>query len=542
MNICNSCKKENSSSAKFCIYCGKPLAKKTKEKETAIKNSIIEGAATETVQRYGSAVKEHLVAYTGKDNQYGIELKKGLKKISKSKINPEYEKSNLLQQAGFSAEDKYTARQNAANIINKNGKVVHNTDIKGSGSYNQLFDHVITDKNGNIIAQEQMKFVGSSPRECLNKLLSDDFQKYFDADATITISKDYYEGVEIKGKNVSIFTEIDKDIKKIQKQLDKAKLDNNKELQEQLQEKINKLEKVRHSVKNSGITKAEAMEARLHPELSTAKDIGEISLQAGKEQAIYGGVIGGSISIIQNCVALIKGEKNTKEVALSIAGDTVKASAISFATGFTGSAIKGAMQNSSKTAVRALSKTNLAGTLVTTTVETGKTLKKYITGKISGLECLEELGEKGTSQLSAAMFAIAGQVLIPIPVVGGAIGSMVGYALSSACYKELTDALKEAKLAKEERIKIEKECQEAIVLIRQYRAEMNAVINNYLSVYSLTFNSAFEQMHKALELSDIDGFIGGANKITEKLNGKITFHSFAEFEDKVMNTYEPFKL
>ena len=284
------------------------------------------------------------------------------------------------------------------------------------------------------------------------------------------------------------------------------------------------------------------MEARLHPELSTAKDIGKLSLRAGGQQALYGAAIGGGISIIQNCVALIKGEKNSKEAALAVAGDTTKAAAISFVTGFSGSAIKGAMHNAKNTTLRALSKSNLAGTLVTTTVETGKTLKKYINGEISGLDCLEELGEKGTGQVSAAMFAVIGQAAIPIPVVGGLIGSMVGYALSTAFYKEVVNTLKTEKFAKEERIRIEKECKEAILLIQQYRSEMNAVINNYLLDYSTTFNGAFDQMLVSLNINDIDGFIGGANTITEKLNGNVSFRSFQEFETNVMNNSEPFRL
>ena len=45
-------------------------------------------------------------------------------------------------------------------------------------------------------------------------------------------------------------------------------------------------------------------------------------------------------------------------------------------------------------------------------------MTSFIKGDIDGTQCLEELGEKGTSQLGAAMFAVAGQALIPIPVVG----------------------------------------------------------------------------------------------------------------------------
>ena len=37
------------------------------EKERSIINAGLAGAQTETVQRYGAAVKEHIVAYTGED-------------------------------------------------------------------------------------------------------------------------------------------------------------------------------------------------------------------------------------------------------------------------------------------------------------------------------------------------------------------------------------------------------------------------------------------------------------------------------------------
>lgn len=215
------------------------------EKVSTYTNVALEGAAEEVGQRYGSAIKEHFVAYLGKDNETGEELKKGLKDIFNAKINPEYEKSNIKQQAGFAAENKYTARQNAERIINKDPTRVHNTDIKGSGSYNELFDHIITDKNGKITIQEQMKFVGNSPKACLDKLASEKFQKYFDADATITVPSDYYPG---------IIDEANKSIEKLNEQLIHAKNNGNKELADSLQQKIDKYTKIKNSVKDSGVS------------------------------------------------------------------------------------------------------------------------------------------------------------------------------------------------------------------------------------------------------------------------------------------------
>jgi hypothetical protein len=162
------------------------------------------------------------------------------------------------------------------------------------------------------------------------------------------------------------------------------------------------------------------------------------------------------------------------------------------------------------------------------------------------------LGEKGTGMIGSAVFAslgtigavsvfgksvAIGQLIIPIPVVGGLIGGMIGYALSSAYYGHLMSTFKDAKLARERRIRIEAECEEAVRMIRQYRAEMETAISEYLSDHITTFHTAFDEIKTALDIGDIDGFITGTNKITKKLGGKPQFNNFSEF-DELMNSSE----
>ena len=64
-------------------------------KQDGFLNSAISGAAYETIQRYGSAVKEHYTAYSGIDNETGKKFVKSLNKISKEKINPDYRFQNI---------------------------------------------------------------------------------------------------------------------------------------------------------------------------------------------------------------------------------------------------------------------------------------------------------------------------------------------------------------------------------------------------------------------------------------------------------------
>lgn len=509
------------------------MSKKKDSKKDSIKLAAQSGAAHEVVGRYGDAAKQHYVAYSGKDNEVGKTLKRGLKKTSESKVNPEYREQNIKQQAGYAAEDKYTARQNAEKIIKGEKTRYSRTDDLGRVN-DPLYDHVLLDGEGIEIpgTGEQMKFVGSNPKACLTKLESEKFQKYLDADATITVPSDYYEG---------IINEANARIQSLEKQLARAKENGNNELADSISKKIEKVQKIKDSVKDSGITNEEAIFARLHPKLSTAKDVAKISHRAGVEQAKIGTLVGGGISMIKNVVAVSKGEKDAKTAAIDFAKDTGTGAVTAYATAFAGSAIKGAMQNAGNSTLRTLSKSNAPAMIVTSTIDVSKSLMRYAKGEISGADCLAEIGEKGTSNIGAAMFAVAGQALIPIPVVGAMAGSMIGYALSSTFYNTLTTSLKEAQLAHEERVRIERECAESIDLIRQYRAEMNAIAQKYLNHHRMVFNNAFAQMDNAFLTDDIDKFIGGANQITVALGGLIQFSDMNEFND-FMDSEEDFNL
>ena len=532
------------------IYEKTVKAKNEKDKHT-LTNVGLTGAASDVVQLYGSADKEFLVGLSGVDNETGKVLSKSLKSISKSRVNPDYQDSNIQQQAGYSAEVQSTSRKNADNIINrKKTRHTRTDDIekqdygknKIGGKNDQLYDQVELDSNGNPIPGSaiQMKFVGHGGEDSLNKIISKDFQKYFDNDVPIEVPSDYYDGIRkaAKEKAKTIQNEID--------YLNKNK-PNEKLLINEKQRQLKKLEGIRDgkSIRKSNVTSKEAKFARLHPGLATAKDIAEYSHKAGLKQAKSGTVIGGVTSIIKNLVAVVKGEKDADDAVLEVAKDTGSAAALSYSTAFTGSALKGVMQNAKSTMTRTLSKTNLPAMLVTGTLETRKTLAKYLKGEIDGVQCLEELAEKGTGMISSALFSslgvsgavsvfgksvVIGQIAIPIPVIGGLIGGILGYALSSACYGQLLAALKGAKLARERRIQIESECAEAIRMIQEYRIEIETTISQYLSDHIITFHLVFDEIKTALNIGDIDGFIAGANRITRKLGGKPQFDNMSEFE------------
>lgn len=497
-------------------------------------NTIIHAAlAEEKVQRYGSAVKEHVVAYSGKDNETNKILKKCLKKNSKSKVNPDYEYSNIKQQAGFSAEVKYTARQNTEKIIN--GKKERYTRTDDIGRFNDpLYDHVILDENNNVVDNtgEQMKFVGSNPRECLNKLKSSKYEKYINANAKITIPKDYY---------YDVLDELDKDIAKVKREIDYLKENGNENLYNARIKEIEKLQKLKSNIRNSEITNKEAIFARKHPMLSTIKDINSISHRAGWEQSKVGFTFSGGISVIKNIVAVTKGKKNILEGAKDVLNDATEGGCVAYVQTYAGTTLKGFMQNSKKEYVRNLSKTNVPTLLASSIIDVGQVFLDYVDGNISLEDCVRVTSSKVLNNVGSNVFSVIGQTAIPIPVVGGFIGSMVGYTLSSVLYNELKSSLDTLYYTRDQRFTIEKQCNEMILMLREYREDMNGYYNQYLFNYKCIFDSAFIEIDNALKIGDIDSFISGVNKITKSVGKTPQFENFNEF-DNLMKSENKLKL
>lgn len=503
-------------------------ADKKKRRQRTAENIGLAGGQGDIVQRYGSGVKEHLYSYDGEG------MAKTLKSISKEKISKTQPYQSKKAQAGFSAEAKTVARENAEKAIaGEKSRAIRTDDAAKEltsasgqtvgGVNNQLYDVIEINPDGSYIegSARQLKYVGKDAKSCYDKLMTSKYDKYREADATIEIPKDFYDGVQ---------ETLDENIRKTQRQLDRAVSDGKADLADRHRARLEKLTKTRDNLKQGALTSDEAIFARMHPKLSVAADVAKVSHRAGVESAKLGTAIGGGMSFIRNSVSVIKGDKEPADAVLAIAGDTVSAATLSYATGFVGSAIKGGMQNAESTYLQALSKTAVPAMIATTILETGKTLYRFADGQIDGVECLNELGEKGAGIVASTAGATIGQILIPIPIVGGLIGSMCGYALTSMYYNTLTSALNEAKVAHEESLRIEAECGEAIQAIREYRFEMELAIRNYFKESISAFNNAFSQMHEAFRTKNVDLLIEGANSITETLGKEALLHTTAELD------------
>ncbi len=499
-----------------------------KQKYSNITDATIMGSTSEESVLYASANREHLSV-----------LDK-LEEISKRKINPNYINQNINQQAGFSAELKEQAHVNAQNILMENGErlVQYDNlsvdqkaqigerfpDYATPNKNHELVDYVRVDRNGNVIANTltQSKFVGRNGAECFEKFLSKDYEKYLKNGMKMKIPKDFFGDFQ-KEANIKI--------KSLESQIAKQKSFGDFQKAAKLEERLQKCKTIKANTRPASITKKEAIEARLNPKLSAAKDVTNLSHQAGMNAMPTGALIGGGVSLVTNVWECVVNGKDPKKAIKHTALATLKGGALSYGSAFASSSLGGLMQSSANKIIQSLGKGLMPRMIVGAGVATCKVFIDYFRGKIDKAELLKRLGKANTSLLSSGAMAVAGQALIPIPGVGALIGGFVGTVMSKTFYDASLKTLKEAKEMHQKRIEIEKECRESIRLLEAYQNQFNEVFERYFHETTKFFNQSFDELERALYAGDADLAIGVNNKIQEWLGQELLFDNKQECWD-----------
>ncbi len=361
--------------------------------------------------------------------------------------------------------------------------------------------------------------MGRNGAECFEKFLSKDYEKYLKNGVKMEIPKDFFGDFQ-KEANIKI--------KSLESQIAKQKSFGDFQKAAKLEEKLQKCKTIKANTRSASITKKEAIEARLNPKLSTAKDVANLSHQAGMNAMQTGAIIACCVSSAMNIYECIANGKDPKKALKHTAIATLKGGAYSYGVAFASSSLGGMMQNSANKVIQSLGKSSAPAMIVGAGVANCKVFIDYFRGKIDEAELLKQLVRTNTSLISGGVMAVAGQALIPIPVVGVLIGGFVGATLSETCFNALLKAREEAKLARQRRIEIEKECRESIRLLEAYQNQFKEVFEQYFHETTKFFDQSFDELERALYAGDADLAIGVHNKIQEGLGQKALFDNKQE--------------
>ncbi len=271
----------------------------------------------------------------------------------------------------------------------------------------------------------------------------------------------------------------------------------------------------------------------LNRKFSTAsvENVIKTAHEAGKHAAGNAGITTVTMSGIMNIAAVIKGEKSAEDAIKDTAVDTGKAAVTGYAMGGSLTTVSHTLSSSSSKFLQALSESNVPGKIITAVMLTGDILQRYGNGEITTQECIIELGEKGISYATVGYSMAIGQALIPIPVVGAAIGAVIGSVTTGKYCNELISTLKMKELEHQERQMIIAEYTRAANEARAYRAELEAYLEEYFRDYQDCFDEALSEIRFAFQIGDADGVIAGANQITRKLGGRVYFDTVDQFKN-----------
>lgn len=549
-------------------------------------------ASSEVVFRFGSANAEYIKGYRGVDNETGRKLRDGLKSLSQ-------QKTGELQKAGNAAEIHATSRDNAENIINKSSARSARADDQSLqyGTNHPVVDRIKVGELGDATFS-QMKFE-ASPNKLINKIVAEDgpYSRYLDpsevcearaakyresvkraeskaasyaekgktelSEKWTRIAENLNERVEANTQiaNSDILLEVPSDqveeIKRRCREKANAYRGRAQELDAQaatkgadteaanalrkkaqtLRETADRCDKLEDLVVDSGLTTEEARAAATRPLLTTTTEILKTSHRAGVEGAKYGALIGAVISTLTNAVSVVQNEKELNDAAQDIAVDTLSAAALGYSTAFAGSALKGVMQQSSNQTLRTLSTTNAPALAVSVCISLGSSVKRYVTGEITEAQLLNEVGEKGAGMLSAGMMSAVGQVAIPIPFVGAAIGGMIGYTLSSFFYQSALEAAEGVEQSREELARIR--TIEAAARERLLREQ--AQIDEFIKREIPQLRQETDTLFLAIKHDNTEHFAVAINQYATLLGRNLQFRNMDEF-DAFMSSDKPLSL
>ena len=357
----------------------------------------------------------------------------GLRDLAKFKINPEYKYQNLKQQAGFAAEIISTAKENVESTLKGTGITTYRADDRPDlfPRNDQFVDKIRVDNSGTIIERIQVKFVGSDGADCLSKLASKKFDKYFNGNVDkIEIPKDYYK--EIKNGHL-----IENKISDLQKQLERVKADGNTEAAKKIQDSIDKYNKIGEMIQESSVSSKEALFAREHPNVY-------MSHTFGVESGLTAAGLTAMVSTVDNVKKFMNGDATALESITDIGKDTAAAGALGYGTGFISSAVTYTMQESSHEFLNTLGDIGAPAAMVTFAVQSYDSISDYATGNIDGKELAYDLGGNATgiagSMAGSALAGAAVGSVVPgagtaVGFTAGMVGGMVGYAVSTEAYE-----------------------------------------------------------------------------------------------------------
>ena len=271
----------------------------------------------------------------------------------------------------------------------------------------------------------------------------------------------------------------------------------------------------------------------------TTKNIG-LGFGRGAINAINKATIPLIVASVQSLCLVAQGEKDLKTA-------TKDMGAMAMAIGVSGggqhivvTGIQGVLRNSESTMLKSIAKSNVVSNVVLVAYMLKDSTIRFINGEIDGEQLFSEVGQKGVELVAATVGAIAGEALIPIPIVGPFVGAMIVSVVCGSVY----DFLQTAKFDyhNEKLTVVSAIANEALEEMGRQREILSSLIGNENSKWNTQITTGFADIFSGANANNVEKIANGLDRILSLFKTEVKFKTFKEFEDFFMDENAVLKL
>jgi len=178
------------------------------------------------------------------------------------------------------------------------------------------------------------------------------------------------------------------------------------------------------------------------------------------------------------------------------------------------------------------------GAIANAIFEAGLSTHRFASGKIDHEAYREELGGAALRATASTYCGMAGQLLIPVPVVGAAVGAISGYVAAAVLVESGVLGLGSnniVDIAEERQAAIERECAAAILEMRRCQQELleleTASGEGFVQTFSPMLDELKQHQQAGLHRNSLNHLV----RIGDALGHALPWRSIEEFDSFMLN-------
>lgn len=250
------------------------------------------------------------------------------------------------------------------------------------------------------------------------------------------------------------------------------------------------------------------------------------------------------VASVHNLVEVAQNNKSLKSAAKDSAVEAGTAVAAGKLQQLGVDATNQVLQKSGIKLLQQAADANIAGAVLVMGLRVRDSFVRFLDGKIGAGDFVFEAGLQSATLAAETMGAIIGQSLIPIPVVGGVLGSMV---ISVAC-AQIVDLMQTAReclsldFVKHRRNMIEDISRVAKAEIDNQRMQLEQLIKADKEQWDSCVDAGFTAILQGMQKNDVEIIAGGLGIILSNFNKSVYFAKYEDFNASFMDENYEFNL